>query len=265
MLQPGDGEDARIYQSLASLHAGLSSELRGVMDRMLASDQAIAEARAAQQAGPLFKEAPPGMSEQDWQTYVRIVRRGKEAAEAGLLKRTMEAIRREKTKWWKEERAATRVAVEKEFSARRDFRLIELLANRRWLGEGEGEIPDIRIDRADLVRMFGEGVLADLTRQKPGGKRLIHAEGGLAPVRRFAAGPAAVPNGQWPMRRRVRRPDANPAGSSPCRAGEGSRCPGAVAPAPPAAWKSRAGRSSPAVFRGLGYSCADEDRERGPP
>lgn len=58
-----------IYKSLAGLNVQLSPEVRGVFDRMMASDDAIREAQAARVFEPLFKEKPAGVSAEDWARY----------------------------------------------------------------------------------------------------------------------------------------------------------------------------------------------------
>jgi hypothetical protein len=58
-----------IYKSLSGLNVQLSPEVRGVFDRMLASDDAIREAQAARVFEPLFKEKPAGVSAEDWARY----------------------------------------------------------------------------------------------------------------------------------------------------------------------------------------------------
>lgn len=173
----------RIYQSVKALRAPLNDDIRAVMDRMLASDAAIAEARSINQSGAMFAErGPAGMSEADWQTYQRMAKQGQQQAEAGMLKRMMEKVRREKTKWWKDERKAVQAEVEREFSTQRSFRLVGVLADRQWIGsDTNAEIPDIRMDTKALDELFGPGITAEINRSKVGGKRAIYAKGGTAP------------------------------------------------------------------------------------
>lgn len=173
----------RIYQSVKALRAPLNDDIRAVMDRMLASDAAIAEARSINQSGAMFAErGPAGMSEADWQTYQRMAKQGQQQAEAGMLKRMMEKVRREKTKWWKEERKAVQAEVEREFSTQRSFRLVGVLADQKWIGgTTSAQIPDIQIDRAALEEVAGAGIIKELHKNKIGGKRAIYAKGGTAP------------------------------------------------------------------------------------
>lgn len=172
----------RIYRTLAGLDVKLSPEIREVFDRMLATDAEIAQARAEAAADPLFRDRPPGMSETDWNTYQRLARRSKEQAEAKLLDKTMAKVRREKEAWWKAERKQLREEVEARITALPQYRLIEAMANGRIITpDGDQPAPDVRIARKDLVEQFGPGVLAELSRERFGGKRAIYADDGLPP------------------------------------------------------------------------------------
>jgi len=59
-----------IYKNLKALNVELTDDVRGVMDRMLASEQAIEEAQAARAMGPLFKTAEDaGMTPEEFAAY----------------------------------------------------------------------------------------------------------------------------------------------------------------------------------------------------
>lgn len=167
----------RIYQTVRGLNVKMSPEIREVFDRMLATDEEIRVAREAQQMRPLFAKAPPGMGEAAWNTYQRMARRSAEEAEAKLRDKTMAKIRREKEAWWKSERKEVKAQVTGAINSRREYRLIEALANGQWI-DGDREVPDMQMDRDQLVDIFGEGVLAELSRTRLGGKRAIYTKGG---------------------------------------------------------------------------------------
>lgn len=173
---------SRIYESVRSLGVRVSPEIRDVMDRMLASDEAIAEARAMEQSGPLFREqGPAGMSDADWQVYKRYAERAKTEAEDQLRRKVMEKVRREKTKWWRDEKKQMRETVAAEFARRRNFQLVSMLADKVWLPDGNTDVADIRIDQAALVEIAGEGILSELSRSKLGGRRNIYGKDGIHP------------------------------------------------------------------------------------
>jgi hypothetical protein len=59
-----------IYHSLSALNAPLTNDIRGVMDRMLASGEEIAQAEAARSMGPLFGTAEAaGMTPEEFAAY----------------------------------------------------------------------------------------------------------------------------------------------------------------------------------------------------
>jgi predicted ABC-type ATPase len=166
----------RIYSQVRNLDVKINDEMRGVFERMLASDAAIAEARAEQAMSPLFEKQPSGMDATAWKTYQRMVRRGVDQGEAELMTKVMAKLRREKEAWYKDERAAVAEQVEAEFAQRREFRLFEALANQRWIGNEQPETLDFRIDRAELVEQFGEAKVAQMGKAMLGGKRGVYAK-----------------------------------------------------------------------------------------
>ena len=172
----------RIYKTALGLNVKITPEIREVMDRMLATDAEIAAARQEQEMGPLFADAPPGMSEGDFATYRRMARRATESAEQALLEKTMAKVRREKEAWFREEKSATRAEVAASIDREPRYRLIDMLANQVWVGaDADAVIPDMQIDRKMLVEQFGEGVIAELSRQRFGGKRAIYGDNGASP------------------------------------------------------------------------------------
>lgn len=174
----------RIYRDIRGLNVKLSPQIREVFDRMLASEAEIAAARDDLAASPLFREKPAGMSDADWATYQRMARRSKDEADAKMRERMLEKVRREKEAWWKAERKQLRAEVEAHTNALPQYRLIEAMANGRVL-VGQDEVvdaADVRISRKDLVEQFGAGVLAELSRERFGGKRAIYADDGIPPA-----------------------------------------------------------------------------------
>lgn len=168
----------RIYKTALGLNVKITPEIREVMDRMLATDAEIADAREMQQMSALFTDqAASGMSDAAWSTYQRMARRSEDQASQALLEKTMAKVRREKEQWFKDERKQVREEVTATINSRREYRLIEMLANQKWLGS-EQEVPDFQLDRAELVEAFGEGILPELARTRFGGKRAIYGADG---------------------------------------------------------------------------------------
>lgn len=170
----------RIYRTVANLDVDVSPEIRQVMDRMLATENQIQEARAAQELSPLFSDAKAaGMDASAFTTYQKIARRSVEEANRDLLEKNLEAVRRKTETWWRTERKSILEQVTSAVNSRPEFRLVEAMANGRWLGDDARNVPDMQLDRAELVGVFGPGVLAELNRSRLGGRRGIYKEGGM--------------------------------------------------------------------------------------
>lgn len=170
-----------IYQRLAGLNVNVSPDIKAVFDRMLASDAEIAEAQAQSGEGsPVFATAEAmGLTQEEYDAFMKLRSQAEDEAKARMLRETMEPIKREREKWFKDEKAKVREEVTREVNSHRYYRAIEWMGNRRWLGEGQPDnMPDIRLSKDILVERYGEGVLKTL----PRGKQTVYAvEGGLDP------------------------------------------------------------------------------------
>lgn len=139
-----------VYRSLigsaggadAALNVTVSDEVRGVMDRMLASDEEIAEAQDARRYAPLFKSAAEmGATTAEWAAYQREHGDALEAAQAELGARSLREMRwlsgakSRELKRLQGEAKAARAAVEEEATA--EVRAEPVYAAMRWLKHGE--------------------------------------------------------------------------------------------------------------------------------
>jgi hypothetical protein len=79
-----------VYKTLAGLNVELTADVRGVMDRMLASDAAIGDAQAARAMGPLFQTPEQaGMTPEEYADYQALAERATAGASAELDARLM--------------------------------------------------------------------------------------------------------------------------------------------------------------------------------
>lgn len=170
-----------IYRAISGLDVKISDELRGVFDRMLATDEQIEQAQeSAGGNSPVFATAEQmGLTDEEFGRLMKLRYQAESDARGRLLKEAMGPIRREREKWFKDERAKVREQVEREVNASPMFRALEWMGNRRWLGEGKPEgMPDMRLSKDALVDIYGEGVLTTLRR----GKQTVYAvDGGMHP------------------------------------------------------------------------------------
>lgn len=138
-----------VYRSLigsggadAALNVTISDEVRSVMDRMIASDEEIAEAQDARRYAPLFKSAAEmGATTAEWAAYQREHGDALEAAQAQLSARSLREMRwlsgakSRELKRLQSEAKAARAAVEEEATA--EVRAEPVYAAMRWLKHGE--------------------------------------------------------------------------------------------------------------------------------
>lgn len=150
----------RIYQMVANLNTPLTDEVRGVMDRMLATDDAISAVSETAENALLFKSAADaGMTDAEYGAYRASVSNARDSAMDALVYRTMETVRRSRTEEWKRDRLAVRAEVEKIVTNRAEFRALALLRGR----DGE-RMP---LSRDDIVNEYGSDFLALLPRGVP--------------------------------------------------------------------------------------------------
>lgn len=169
-----------IYKRIAGLNVNVTPEIRSVLDRMLATDREIEDARVSVADEMLFQSAAEaGISEEDYRSLAKLHDQARDEAKQRLLRDTMKPIQREREEWFRKERAKVREEVAESVNREKVYRALEWLGNRRWLGDGAPEgIPDMRMAKAALVERYGEGVLKTL----PRGKFTVYAvEDGMDP------------------------------------------------------------------------------------
>ncbi|CAA2140439.1 LPD23 domain-containing protein [Hyphomicrobium sp. ghe19] len=170
-----------IYQRLAGLNVNPSDQIRGVFDRMIATDEEIAKAQGnIGGSTPVFATAEQlGLTAAEYANLMKLRQQAEDSAKARLLREIMEPIKREKEKWFKKERETVKAQVTSQINALPYFRAIEWMGNKRWLGDGQDQdLPDMRLSKEILVARYGSGVLKTL----PRGKQAVYTvEGGIDP------------------------------------------------------------------------------------
>jgi hypothetical protein len=167
-----------IYQVVDNLRSPITPEIREVMDRLLATDEEIADAREQQALGDLFNAAADaGMTEAEFAAYKALATDARDEAHSALLYRTMASIRAARTKEWKAEEARVRADVTERVDRRPEFRALHFLRTGKLREAPDLPANRLRIDKAWLVDRYGEGVLA----QMPGGVPPLYVENGTHP------------------------------------------------------------------------------------
>jgi|GEM_PF-3957463 len=181
-----------VYQRLTDLNVHLTDDVRGVFDRIYASDREIEQAR--EQLGgeqPIFESAEKaGMTDAAFEAYKATKEREIENAKGALVEKLNREAQRDRLQWWKDELAKAREEVAADIDA--DPAQVAFKA----LSEGKTvEGTPIKLNKDALVAQFGEDVLKDLPRH---GARWTYAkEGGMdaqsaAEVLGFASGDQLV-------------------------------------------------------------------------
>lgn len=159
-----------IYRTLRNLNVELTDDVRGVFDRMLASEEEIAAAQARTDWQPLVADLAEaralGMTERQFADYQAQVAATIEQAKADVQAELEQADARQRERWWKEELANVRAEVQAEVEATSIVRAYRVLTGRK---EAAGApVPEnlqgLKLDRAALAAVYGDGLLQKLGR-----------------------------------------------------------------------------------------------------
>lgn len=159
-----------IYKQLAQLNVKLNDDVRGVLDRIYATDEEISRAKEEADLNALFVDAKAaGMTEAEFKIYSDAVAQevvdGKEALQNQLMR--IERLKRES--WWKDERTKVAEEVAAEFDATPTAQAF----NRLVVIDGEE-----RLNKDQLTERFGEDVVKRLPRGYGEGRGAVYAEDG---------------------------------------------------------------------------------------
>ncbi len=163
----------RIYRSALSLKVDLSPEIRGVFDRLLATDEEIALAHGRMGLSRPLTQAEMAASPEEYQAYLDAREKATSTAAKAANLRLMKERLREQDRAWKEEEAQAREEAALEFE--------RLPARRAWmLLHGRMVLPDgtsIRLDGKTFLDR--EAVVAALGPEKA--RRFPTKKGGASP------------------------------------------------------------------------------------
>lgn len=159
-----------IYKRASDLGVGLSDDIRGVFDRLYAAEDGVN--RAEKESGPkLFSTAEEaGWTEEQFKNYAESRGVESEQAKSEILSKLNEAAVRERSESWREEENNVREAVTTEVDQKPEYQAIRALR--------KGELSDgteLKLNRDELVKQFGEERVKELQKQHPG---LYRNEGG---------------------------------------------------------------------------------------
>jgi hypothetical protein len=158
-----------IYRDMKALAVELTPEVRGVFDRLLASEAEIRAAQDRQGVAPLPRLAFD--SDEDFAAYQESLAASTERAETELRVQLMAEERRGRTQAWRDVRRTVRATIQEQIDQRPEYVAIAALQNGT-LPDGR-TLPDdlrgLKLNKAEIVNTFGEQALTQLPGRKPAG------------------------------------------------------------------------------------------------
>ena len=157
-----------VYRDIKGyLRGELNSEVRGVFDRLLASQEEITQADQTSGFETIFKSfEEAGMPESEAKNYARMVYDAKQAAEEDHLAKVMDQIKRENNKDWKDKRSVVESEITEKVNNIKTYVALSIMQNGT-MPNGD-EAPDgmkgVKLSKDALVQEFGESVLDRLPR-----------------------------------------------------------------------------------------------------
>jgi len=162
----------KIYQTAEQLQVPMTDEVRGVFDRLYASDSEIESARKAVGDLPMFATAKDmGVTEKEFQAYKKLKDSEITSAKEKLLAELTRQHADEQKAEWREGLAQKRDEVAAELDADPAYQALKVLV----AGHMEDGTP-VKLSREALVERYGEAKLKELGR----GQGFVYAkEGGM--------------------------------------------------------------------------------------
>ena len=147
-----------IYANIkAQLGVKLNDEIRGVFDRMLASDEQIAQAEMVQGFAAIFSTAEDmGVTPEQFQAYRKEILRVHNEGVDKETRRLLKAQKRDQLVWWNDERKRVQEEVAAEAHAMREYIALSMLQRGK---NPDGSTPRgqaFKLDKASIVAQYGK-------------------------------------------------------------------------------------------------------------
>lgn len=151
----------QIYRKLAELNVELTDEVRGVFDRIIATEEQIEVARQEMRIEPLVVDPKAmGMSDEMAYKYLNAVQHAKDHSKDELSRKLMAPLIRAKEKFWQDKRVVIRDEVEKEVSQQQIYVAIDKLQT----GADVGGVP-FKLSRDSVNAEYGKDVAKQLPKK----------------------------------------------------------------------------------------------------
>lgn len=161
-----------VYKQISALNVTLNNDVRGVFDRILASDAEIEAAKNEVNVQALLLDAAAaGMSSQEFELYRDSVAKATEAGKEALTAKLMRQLMRERKEWWKEASAKMREEVTLEVDSQPVYQAFKALVAGKMDDDTE-----IKLNKQSLIDKYGAEYVKRLPR---GFARIYSAQGGM--------------------------------------------------------------------------------------
>lgn len=152
-----------IYRRIIALDVDLNDDVRGVFDRLVATDDAIKAAEESQNYIALFANAEEvGFSPEQFELYRERVNAARQEAEENLTQQMLAIQRREQKKWWADERAKMREVVEAEVHRMRVYQALSFLQKGKAPDGSDVALTPGKLSKDWLVNQYGKEFLKRL-------------------------------------------------------------------------------------------------------
>lgn len=147
----------KIYRTLTDgrlINAKIDDDIRNIFNRMLATEEAIAEAAARPEYDQYFRnQQQAGMTDKQWEEYTRRVSKMKDQAELTVDEKVLKQYMRTKQAAWAREREPI---VAEERARLQATPIYQVLSNVQ--GDKFNNIPAVPFDTASLKLLYPDGI-----------------------------------------------------------------------------------------------------------
>lgn len=151
-----------VYKEIRKLNVKLNDDVRGVFDRLVASDEEIEAARTRQELKEVFATAEDmGVSDAEFAIYRKQGEKVHAAQVERLEKEYLAELARENEKWWNEGLKKMADEVDGETQEFPVYIAIQVLTKGVTFS---GEVADLKLDRKTLEKQYGKTMVKRLPR-----------------------------------------------------------------------------------------------------
>lgn len=154
-----------IYRAIRNLNVTINKDVRGVFDRLLATDEEIQSAKDEGNITPIFATPEDaGMTPDEFKLYEDTVREASQKAQDSLQQKILKQYKREQERWWKDRKEEIRLQVQEEVNQDKDYIALSILQKGKRpdgspLPEG---VEAIKISKKALTDTYHKSILKKL-------------------------------------------------------------------------------------------------------